>query len=156
MREVTFEESRKIQLDILVYFDEWCKKHDLHYSLAGGTLLGALRHKGFIPWDDDIDVFMERTSYEKFINIYKGRYKLITNRNWRWFDGYSRLTDEKTMVCYDNGSEAFHGLWMAILPIDNFPDDGDWIELERRLSYVRRIGQIKQLKKKKAQSKKMK
>ena len=44
MREVTFEESRKIQLDILIYFDEWCKQHGLHYSLGEGTLIGAIRH----------------------------------------------------------------------------------------------------------------
>ena len=72
MKEVTFEESRRIQLSILCYFDAFCREHQLRYSLGEGTLIGAVRHKGFIPWDDDIDVIMLRDDYDKFLSIYDG------------------------------------------------------------------------------------
>lgn len=143
MREVTFEESRKIQLEILLYFDEFCKKHNLHYSLAGGTLLGAIRHKGFIPWDDDIDVFMEREQYVEFLKIYQGKYKLITNKHPRWYDGYSRLSDDSTVIQWSDGEKYFHGVWMAILPIDNFPSDEEWMNFRKKLEKTRSFGQYK-------------
>ena len=63
----TLEQLHKIQLEILDEFIRICDKHNLEYYLVGGTLLGAIRHKGFIPWDDDIDVAMMRKDYDQFI-----------------------------------------------------------------------------------------
>lgn len=74
------EQIKSILLYVLVDFDNICSKYDLHYSLCGGSMLGAIRHHGFIPWDDDVDVFMTRDSYDKFVDIYKkeliGKYTL--------------------------------------------------------------------------------
>ena len=55
MTQKEFSEMQLIELNIMLYFDEFCKKHNLRYYLSGGTLIGAVRHKGFIPWDEDID-----------------------------------------------------------------------------------------------------
>lgn len=145
MREVTFEESRKIQLDILIYFDNWCKQNGLHYSLGEGTLIGAIRHKGFIPWDDDIDLLMPREDYDKFISIYQGKYRLISLKTEKhWWSCYSRLTDERTFVKFPNPNENYHGLWISLLPIDNYPDDkNEWIATRKTLNKYFTYGKIK-------------
>ena len=70
--EVKHEDVRKIQLmvlEMMLEFERICKKHNLRYYLAGGTILGGIRHKGFIPWDDDMDITMPRPDYEKFLKI---------------------------------------------------------------------------------------
>ena len=70
MREIKdLDEIKKIELNILVQVDKICREQGFRYWLCGGTLLGAVRHKGFIPWDDDIDIFMPRQDYEKFIEL---------------------------------------------------------------------------------------
>ena len=73
VKDFTPEELRKWQmklLEILVYFRDFCDSHNLRFYLAGGTSIGAVRHHGFIPWDDDIDVQMPRDDYEKLLKIW--------------------------------------------------------------------------------------
>lgn len=69
---LTEEEIKQIQsilLEMLIEIDRICKKHNILYSIDGGTLLGAIRHGGFIPWDDDADIIMNRAEYEKLLNV---------------------------------------------------------------------------------------
>ena len=68
-KTMTLDEQKKVMLNILVEFAKFCDEHDLMYYLDAGTLIGAVRHKGFIPWDDDIDVNMPQKDYDKFIEL---------------------------------------------------------------------------------------
>ena len=83
MRELTADETKKIELEILLHVDKFCRDNGIQYFLAYGTLIGAVRHKGFIPWDDDVDINMSRENYNWMIENYNrmnpgGRYKLIS------------------------------------------------------------------------------
>ncbi|MDO4206943.1 MAG: LicD family protein, partial [Lachnospiraceae bacterium] len=69
MTKLSLAEIQKAELDIMVVFDQVARENNLKYSLCAGTLLGAVRHKGFIPWDDDIDVTMPRPDYEKLLQL---------------------------------------------------------------------------------------
>lgn len=128
MRKIEEDEAKAILISILRYFDQFCREHNFHYSVAGGTLIGALRHKGFIPWDDDIDVFMTREEYTRFLKEFKSdRYKLfkIEKKSW-WYFGSTRITDPSTIIYWDNNTTPHHGLWLAVLPIDGYPGDEIW------------------------------
>lgn len=88
-------------LRILKYFDSVCKKHDIKYWLSGGTCLGAIRHEGFIPWDDDIDVAMFREDYERLVEVFEETddYALQTYRNDpHYICTYAKVRDKKTWI----------------------------------------------------------
>ena len=71
MKKIALDEMKRIQVDILKDVHQFCIENNIHYTLIFGTLLGAIRHKGYIPWDDDIDIAMMRPDYEKFVASYK-------------------------------------------------------------------------------------
>lgn len=119
-----------IQLEMLVEVDRICRKNEIKYSLDGGTLLGAVRHKGFIPWDDDIDVIMVRNEYERFFKACKNdldseRFFLQdyrTDPNYRL--GYARIRRNGT-VYLRSGHEHMNyrtGVFIDIFILDNVPD----------------------------------
>ena len=68
---ISFVERKKIQLEMLIEIDDFCRNHNIHYILAFGTLLGAIRHKGYIPWDDDVDISMPYEDLLRFKNEFK-------------------------------------------------------------------------------------
>ncbi len=78
MKTITPEEQKTIQLDLLQKTADFCKENNIRYYLCGGTLIGAIRHKGYIPWDDDIDISMPRPDYDRFISLFNkpGNYYL--------------------------------------------------------------------------------
>ena len=125
-------------LAMLTEFDALCKREGLRYSLAGGTLLGAVRHKGFIPWDDDIDLAMPRPDYERLVKIARG------GRLPKGFD-LAPMTgswDHPVFVKFLNPSievevryqDGEKQLWLDVLPIDGLPDDIDEVARLYRLA----------------------
>lgn len=125
MKQVTFDEQRQVQLDILKDIHMFCKAEGIHYSLAFGTLLGAIRHKGFIPWDDDIDIMMMRKDYERFIKSYTHPvYEVVDSER---LDGYAlpyaKVCDTRTAIKEHIEYPVEHGVFVDIFPVDNVPDD---------------------------------
>lgn len=125
--KITIEKMQEIEFNLLKSFDEYCQLHDLRYYLAYGTLIGAIRHKGFIPWDDDVDVVMPRKDYEKLLEINptlrNGQYKLITPKNradWPYL--FSKLVDTNTLMEESTYKSGKIGVYIDIFPIDGLPD----------------------------------
>jgi len=117
------------QLEILKVFDAFCRKHDLKYSLYAGSLLGAVRHKGFIPWDDDLDVCMAREEYDRFLALWVQNptqgYILQNKENSKYFDqSFSKLRKDHTTFLENDWQIGNHhtGIFLDIFPIDRIPN----------------------------------
>ena len=123
------KECHNVLMDILNAFCDFCDKHNLRYFLDYGTLLGAVRHKGFIPWDDDIDVFMMRDDYNKMLKIAPNYFKEPYFFQSAYTDvmvwGFSKLRDSRTTAIeFDDMKEQFNqGIFIDIFPLDS-TDDG--------------------------------
>lgn len=138
MREISLEESKRICFDILKYIDRVCRDNHINYSLGEGTLLGAVRHKGFIPWDDDIDVLMTRADMAKFLSVYHdGQYEMFYVRSdCNYWNTVARITDPRTAVYFGDSKRSIHGIWVALTPVDNVPNDE--AEREKMLKKIKR------------------
>ena len=140
------EELRRmqlIQLDMLVEFDRICAKHDIKYIIDSGTLLGAVRHKGFIPWDDDIDVSMLRNEYEKFCRVCQDEIDSTkyffqnhdTDSAYRW--GYGKILRKDT-VFVRLGQEHMNMqkmVFMDVFPMDGMAKNHFFWWIQNALSY---------------------
>ena len=140
VKKITLEESKQLQLDILNAFDAFCQKNGLRYMLAYGTLLGAVRHKGFIPWDDDIDLYMPIEDYRKMAVIlnreenngfFNDRYRvagMLINSTIPYHQTFAKIYDRKTTaeistLRSDLGFQE--GIFIDIFPIAGLPDDNE-------------------------------
>lgn len=128
-RELTLAEIQHTGLEILKVVHEFCKENGIRYSLAYGTLLGAIRHKGFIPWDDDVDIMMPRPDYERFCRTFRHNgYQVVYNGNRKdCLIAFARVCDTKdtfiTSLCPWIRSSENLGMWIDIFPLDGAPDD---------------------------------
>ena len=112
-------------LEILCEFDSICRKHELRYWLSDGTLLGAVRHKGFIPWDDDVDVMMPVSDYKKFLKIARKElpeHLCLQNRKTEknFINNFTKIRDRKSFVHeqqHMTGRYAERGLFIDIFPM---------------------------------------
>lgn len=120
------------QLEMLEEVDRICKKRGIHYSIIAGTLLGAVRHGGYIPWDDDADVALLRPEYEKFreaceTELDKSRFYFQDHRNtpgYRW--GYGKLRRKDTVFLREHQEHMPYeqGVFIDVFPLDGVPDNG--------------------------------
>jgi len=125
MRLVDLTELRTIQQEILDDVDRFCKDRGLHYSLGGGTLLGAVRHKGYIPWDDDIDINMPRTDYEAFASSFRSDQNEVIDLRYHpaCREICLKVVRKGTRMVDVELGRCLWGINIDIFPIDGYPND---------------------------------
>lgn len=140
MRELTLQELKETEFNILKVFDAFCKENDIKYYLSHGTLLGAIRYKKFIPWDDDVDLLIPRKDYDRMITLFKDtdRYKLFAyekNPDYRYpIAKLCDMTTRKDEFGYNNG--VVLGVDIDLFPLDAWDDDLE--KAKREVKYIRK------------------
>lgn len=128
MKQASVDDLKKIQLEILDYVANFCDKNDIKYFLDSGTLLGAIRHKGYIPWDDDIDIGMLREDYDKFINLFNNdndsKYKCYSiENNENFYFPFAKVLDTTTVLYEPNEKGFKFCINIDVFVYDNAPDN---------------------------------
>ena len=141
------EEMKRIwavELDLLSELDRVCKKYNLPYVATGGTLLGAVRHKGFIPWDDDIDLGMKREHYQKLCEVAQQEFIHPNFFQTEWTDptslrGHAQLRNSETTAIIDVEQNKLinQGIFIDIFPLDNVIDDVSLFKAQ--MDYARKL-----------------
>ncbi len=127
----SLRQIQMIQLEMLIEVDRICKKCGIHYNIIAGTLLGAVRHSGYIPWDDDADVAFLRSEYEIFreackTELDKTRFYFQDHRNtrgYRWGYGKIRRKDTLFLREYQEHMPYMQGIFIDVFPLDGVPDN---------------------------------
>lgn len=144
-KEIDIKELKQIQLDILQNVHEFCIANHINYSLASGTLIGAVRHKGYIPWDDDIDICLLRDEYKKlekaFPNLLNGKYRFMTiDRDEKWYMPWGKIIDTRTVMTEETKYKDHNlGVFIDVFPMDDVPDNdicfSKWNKIRKFLLY---------------------
>lgn len=139
MKEISLDERKALQFDILVKIDAICREQGFRYYLSSGTLLGAVRHHGYIPWDDDIDLTMPRPDYEAFYSYFTEHntdpaLKLISYRDKSSIYPFFKMVDPRTTVVEHFVDPRFQtGVWVDIFPLDGVkPGDNTPFQLNAK------------------------
>ena len=144
MIEVTAQEERVIQITMLKYIDKICRENKIDYFLIGGSLIGAIRHDGFIPWDDDIDIGLTKDNYDKLCAILsKNNEYLLMNRTIQkdYVYPFSKLVDIRTSVIEKECRKIEnYGVYVDIMPFYN-------VFSKNKVQCLNKIKKVKRLKK---------
>lgn len=123
-----FRRMQLVQLELLVDFDRVCRKHNIDYAISSGTMLGAVRHKGYIPWDDDADIMMLREDYERFKTVMNDLNPDIcyfqdhtTDPGYRWGYGKLRRTGTEYVRVGQEHLKCKTGIFVDVFPYDDVP-----------------------------------
>ena len=146
MQEITFEERKKVQLEMLIGIDKFCRANNIRYTLAYGTLIGAIRHKGFIPWDDDVDIMMPLPDMLRFKEIFKSKTMCYcdVDTSDKYPYAFSRIADTRT-YSKDGMKSIGYGICIDLYPVLGLPKSIDGINnffneagklLSRRLKMI--------------------
>ena len=136
-KEVSPEQIKEIGYRILCDVAAFCEKNGIQYSLACGTTLGAIRHNGFIPWDDDVDICMPRADYERFLDMYVSeKYEIYDTRYQKNYPfTFAKVCDRGTVLVEHMEKPCLFGVYIDIFPIDGLPSD----ELQRK-KHMKKLG----------------
>lgn len=151
INQILIDELKVIQMDILSAIDDFCKKNHIRYSMSCGTLLGAVRHKGYIPWDDDIDIYLPREDYKRLIDnfpeVYMGNVKIASlERDSIWERPYAKAYDDRTILQENVLVKGDIGVNIDIFPIDDVPDDdSEWQTYDRWRRFLQKMYLMKYL-----------
>lgn len=150
--QITSEMKRvwAVQMDLLAELDRVCQKYGITYYADSGTLIGAIRHKGYIPWDDDIDIVMKREDYNKLLEVgadeFKSPYFLQNAYSECFIRGFSRLRNSETTAIIKNDIRlnCNKGIFIDIFPLDNVPEGVTekslWCKMIRLMFEILRVG----------------
>ena len=146
--EALLEKVHGVQLDLLKEFDRLCEEQGLRYFAIHGTLLGAVRHRGFIPWDDDVDLAMPREDFDKLVSacgdLFRAPYHLQTQESeYRcYYGGYAKLRNSETAAIevQNAGRDCDQGIWIDIMPLDRCPSSFKKLQkLQKRITFGQRL-----------------
>lgn len=145
MKEMSLEDFQQVSINILRDVDIFCKEKGLNYSVGYGTLIGIIRHKGFIPWDDDIDIVMPRPDYEKFVRMFNGWSDHLCvaapELDWDYYAPFANVYNTRTLL---KEPRNIHKTEMGV-KIDIFPLDGVPTDMEKYIVQCKKINRYKQV-----------
>ena len=147
-KPIDIEEQKEIMLSMMDNIDSFCRNNGIKYFLYGGSLIGAVRHGGYIPWDDDIDICMLRDDYDRFLSSYndsKGRYLLIhPGNNKNYYLPTAKVYDDYTILDEKIPGGMKIGIYIDIFPLDYSYDDYDMAcRYGNKIGFFRKIIRIK-------------
>lgn len=144
MKQISPKELKVLQIDILKRVADFCDQNNITYFLAFGTLIGAIRHNGFIPWDDDVDIAMPRPDYDKFIALFNKDNTQIQvvsmDNNEKYGFSFAKVHDLRTIVNETQYHQDVFGVYIDVFPIDGYKD-------RKQLSKLKRINKFLHTKK---------
>ena len=141
-RELTLEEIHEELLCQLRDITSVCDRNGIEYNLMCGTLLGCIRHKGFIPWDDDIDIGMLRPDYERFLKEFSSKKNALVwhGNEPTYFFPFAKVIDTDTLLIDNDFTNSRIGVYVDVFPFDEIEDDPSvWRHSAARMEWINRV-----------------